>query len=103
MGSAPPASAGEFSASLERRRRAAQGLQQDLLTKVPLLYGSPDSLASGGDPGVILAQAHQEEALRRNGGGVLSRSRKRSDVALPFERSTAALAILLFLFFLFAD
>jgi hypothetical protein len=103
MRPAAPASAEEFAANLQRRRQAAQGLEQDLLTKVPLLYGSPDNLAPHGDPGVVLAQIHQDELLRKNGGGVLSRSRKRSEVALPFERTTAALAILLFLFFLFVD
>jgi hypothetical protein len=100
---ARPASAESFNAGLKRRRQAAQGLERDLLTKVPLLYGSPDSAAPHGDPGLILVQAHQEELLRRNGGGALSRSRKRSDAALPFERLTAATAGLLFLLFLFAD
>ena len=101
--SAPPESAEAFGASLKRRRRAAQGLEQDLLTRVPLLYGSPDVAAPGGDPGVVLAKAHQEDLLRRNGGGILPRSKRGSDVALPFERLTAALAILLCLLFLFAD
>ena len=100
LDSIPPASAEEFAASLARRRQAAQGLQQDLLEKVPLLYGSPDGLAPYGDPGVVIARAHQDELLRRNGGGILSTSRKRSDVALPFERTTAAIAFLLVLFFL---
>ena len=98
---ASPANAAEFAASLERRRQAAGGLEQDLLTKVPLLYGSPGSLEPHGDPGIVLAKAHQEELLRRNGGGVFDRSRRRSDVTLPFERMTSALAILLFLLFLF--
>jgi hypothetical protein len=86
---------------LKRRRQAAQGLEQDLLTKVPMLYGSPDSAAPCGDAGVVLVQAHQAELLGRHGGGVLSRARKRSDVALPFERATAAIAVLFFLFLLF--
>jgi hypothetical protein len=98
LGSAPPASAEEFHASLKRRRQAAQGLEQDLLTKVPLLYGSPDGC---GDPDVVLARIHRDEMLRRNGGGVFSRSRKRSDVALPFELTPYAAVILLFLYLLF--
>jgi hypothetical protein len=98
LGSAPPASAEEFHASLKRRRQAAQGLEHDLLTKVPLLYGSPDGC---GDPDVVLARIHREEMLRRNGGGVFSTPRKRSDIALPFERTVEVIAILFFLFFLF--
>lgn len=101
--STPPANAGEFAAGLKRRRQAAHGLQQDLLTEVPLLYGSPDSLAPHGDAGVVLAQAHRREMLRRNGGGVLNASSKRSDVALPFEGTVTAVAIVLFLFFLFGE
>ena len=101
--SAAPANAEEFAANLKARRQAAHGLEQDLLTKVPLLYGTPDSLAPRGDPGVVLAQAHQHELLRRNGGGVLNRSSRRSDVALPFEGTVGALAILLFLYFLLGD
>lgn len=99
----PPADAEEFAESMKRRRQAARGLEQALLTEVPPLYGSPDSWAPYGDPGIVLAQIHRDELLRRNGGGVLSVSRKRSAVALPFERITTALAILLFLFFLLAD
>lgn len=102
-GSAPPASAEAFAASLKRRRQAARGLEQDLLTEVPLLYGSPDDGARHGDPGRVLARTHRDELLRRNGGGVLSRPGKRSDAALPFEGTMTAVAFLFFLFFLFAD
>lgn len=91
-----------FAESLKQRRRAALGLEQDLLTSVPLLYGSPDSLEPSGDAGIVLARAHREEMLRRNGGGVVQATSRRSEVALPFERATTALAILFFLFFLFA-
>ena len=91
-----------FAASLKRRRQAADGLERDILTKVPLLYGSPGSLERDGDPGIALARLHREELVRRNGGGVTQVSGKRSDVALPFERAMTALAILLFLFFVFS-
>ena len=67
---APPESADEFAASLKRRGQAADGLEQDLLTEVPLLYGSPGQ-APHGDPGIVLAQVHRDELVRRNDGGVL--------------------------------
>lgn len=98
-----PADSRGFAKSLEQRRQAAQGLEQDLLTDVPLLYGSPGSLEPHGDPGIVLARVHREDLLRRNGGGVLQSSSRQSDVALPFERTTAALAVLLFLFVLFGN
>jgi hypothetical protein len=97
--SAGPTSPEEFAKSLKRRRDAALGLEQDLLTEVPLLYGSPGSLEPRGDPGVLLAQTHREEMLRRNGGGILGSSSSRSEVILPFERLTTALAVLIFLLF----
>ncbi len=90
-----------YAASLERRRKAAQGLQQELLTSVPLLYGSPGE--AGGDPGIELARAHREDMLRRHGGSPLQASGRRSEVVLPFERAIAALAFLLYLLFFFAD
>lgn len=99
--SVPTKSPEEFAVSLKRRGQAAQGLERDLLTEVPLLYGSPGSLEPHGDPGIVLTKIHQEELKRRNGGGVFRSSNKRSDVSLPFERTTAALAVLLFLLLLF--
>ena len=96
-----PADGEGFAASLERRRRAASGLSQDLLTEVPPLYGSPGPLEPHGDPGIVLARLHRDELLRRNGGGVFTRKARRSDVTLPFERTTGAVAILFFLLFLF--
>ena len=96
------ADAGGFAASLGRRKQAAEEFERDILTEVPLLYGSPGSLERGGDPGIALARLHRENLVRRNGGGVSQASGKRSDVALPFEQATTALAILLFLFFMFA-
>jgi hypothetical protein len=97
------ASAEGFAGSLRRRSQAAKGLEQDLLTKVPLLYGSPGSLEPDGDPGITLARTHREEMVRRNGGGVMQVPGECSDVALPFERAMAALAVLLLLFFVLAD
>jgi hypothetical protein len=101
--STPLTNADEFAATLRGRRQAANGLEEDLLTEVPLLYGSPGSPAPHGDPGIVLAQIHRDELLRRNGGGILHKSSKRSDVALPFEGAVTAVAILLFLFFFFGD
>jgi hypothetical protein len=89
-----------FAESLKQRRRAAQGLERDLLTDVPLLYGSPGSLEPHGDPGILLAKAHREELLRRHGAA--APPSRRSDVALPFEGLMSALAVLLLLFFFFA-
>lgn len=91
----------KFAAILKRRGQAAQGLERDLLTEVPMLYGSPGGLEPQGDPGIVLATIHREELLRRNGGGASQSSRKPSDVALPFEGATAALAVVLFLLILF--
>ena len=85
-----------FDASLRRRGDAAEGLERDLLTEVPMLYGSPGKLEAEGDPGVVLARIHREELLRRNGGGILSAPSNRSG-SLPYERATGALAVLLLL------
>jgi hypothetical protein len=85
---------------MKRRREAARGMEQELLTSVPLLYGSP---GEGSDPGIFLAQAHREDMVRRHGGGALRASGKRSEVALPWERATASLALILWLLFFFAD
>lgn len=91
-----------FAASLKRRRQAAEGLEQDILTEVPLLYGSPGACEAEGDPGIALARIHRRELVRRNGGGVMQVSGERSDVALPFERAVTVLALFLFLFFVIA-
>lgn len=97
----PSGSAEEFAANLKRRGEAAQGLEGDLLKEVPLLYGSPGQLEPHGDPGAILARIHRDELLRRHGGGAFPSSTKQSDAALPFERVTAALAVVLLLLLLF--
>jgi hypothetical protein len=91
--------AGEFAKDLERRRKAEQGLEKDLLTDVPLLYGSPTQYDwnNRGDPGITLARIHREELLRRNGVDAFKASGTRSEIRLPFERLTAALAFILFL------
>lgn len=92
----------EIAASLERRREAAKGLERDLLTEVPLLYGSPGNLEPNGDPGTVIARIHREELQRRNGGGAGTSQQRRSDVELPFEGAMTALAIgfLILLFFM---
>ena len=97
------ANAENFAKHLRRRGQAAKGLEEDLLTEVPLLYGSPGSIEPDGDPGIALARAHLEELVRRNGGDAKQASGERSDVALPYEGAVTALAILLLLFFVFAD
>jgi hypothetical protein len=56
-----------------------------------------------GDPGILLARIHQDELLRRNGGGIAGSPRRRSDVALPFEHLTGALAVALLVLLLFLD
>jgi hypothetical protein len=91
-----------FAENLRQRRQAAKGLEQDLLTKVPLLYGSPGGLEANGDPGIVLARAHRGELVRRHSGGVTKVTGERSEVTLPFERAVTALAVLLFLFSVFA-
>ena len=101
-GDAKPTNAGELEESLERRRRAAAGLENDLLSEVPLLYGSAEGqYGTGGDPGIVLAQIHRENVLRRNGYDPAGASGARSEVTLPFERATGALAVILLLIFLF--
>ena len=90
----------EFARDLERRRKAQDGLEKDLLTDVPMLYGSPGEYfgwnmpKSYGDPGVILAQIHREEMLKRNDVREFKASGKRSEVRLPFERTMIALALI---------
>jgi hypothetical protein len=86
----------EFAASLKRRAQAAKGLEKDLLTEVPMLYGSPGPMEPRGDPGILLAQAHQAELLRRNGGGVPPSSGRRSDTPSRFGRTIVTLVVLLF-------
>lgn len=98
-----PGSAAAFAAEMKRRGQAAKGLERDLLTKVPILYGSPGSLDPHGDPGIVLGKIHQEELLRRNGGGVFGSQRTVSDVRLPFERALRCLVILYFLWMFFSD
>lgn len=100
--STSPGSREEFALSLQRRGQAAKGLEQDLLTEVPMLYGSPGSMEPEGDPGILLVRIHQEELQRRNGGGGPGPGR-RSDVSLPFERMTAALPFVLLLLLILLD
>jgi hypothetical protein len=95
--SVPSASAEEFAGSLKRRGQAARGLEQDMLTEVPPLYGSPGAMEPGGDPGILLTRLHQGELLRRNGGGAAPSSGRRSDVSLPFENMAVALPFVLLL------
>jgi hypothetical protein len=90
----------QFADNLKRRRKAAQGLERDLLTSVPLLYGSP---GDAGDPGIVLARAHREEMLQRNCCSFFRPSGKRSEVVLPWERAITAFAILLWLLMAFAE
>jgi hypothetical protein len=99
-------SAEEFAESLERRQEAQDRLEKDLLNEVPLSYGMPgevgfqfDPRLRGGDPGIVLARLHREEMLRRNGVDAFSASGTRSETTLPFERVTAALALMLALIF----
>lgn len=87
--------AAAFAADLARRAAAAKGLQTDLLTHVPLLYGSPDAHAPGGDPSTVLARLHREDLLRRNGGGVPSSCSDREPPRLPYERVLLALGVIL--------
>ena len=99
-GGSPPANAAEFIESLDRRRQAQEGLEQDLLNDVPLLYGLPGEIGfhdprdGPGDPGIIIARIHREEMLRRNGVDAFSASGNRSEVRLPFERTVIWLMFL---------
>ncbi len=102
LGLKPPVTAEEFAESLKRRQQAAQGLEKDLITEVPLLYGSPHCMEPHGDPGVVIAQAHRADMLRRNGGGALNASGTPDEVRLPFERTMEVLAFGIFVIILFA-
>ncbi|WP_288989967.1 hypothetical protein [uncultured Sphingopyxis sp.] len=95
-------SATEFARNLTQRGEAAKGLNKDLLTDVPLLYGSPGPLASKGDPGIVLAQIHREEIVRKNGGGFSGFRAEESPARLPLERTTTALAMLLAIIYFLA-
>lgn len=92
-----------FVEDLQQRGQAAQGLQKDLLTEVPLLYGSPASLEPDGDPGVVLARIHRDQMLRRNGGGVATSSAGETPAALPFEHGMIWLVLLLLAILFFAS
>jgi hypothetical protein len=87
--------AARFAEDLRRRAEAARGLEKDLLTDVPLLYGSPGRREACGDPGIALAQIHREALVRKNKGGIPIPSSRKSPASLPFERATIALAILI--------
>jgi hypothetical protein len=101
-GASLPANAADFIESLDRRRQAQARLEKDLLNEVPLSYGLPgevgmqiDPQITGGDPGIVLARIHREEMLRRNGVDAFSASGRRSEVRLPFERTTTWLVLLI--------
>lgn len=89
----------DFAAELKRRKESAEGLEKDLLTEVPLLYGSPGRREPHGDPGILLAEMHRQDLQRRNGGGVPPSTRRREGVSLPFERMIAGLALVLVVVF----
>jgi hypothetical protein len=88
-----------FAESLKRRGRAARGLEKDLLSEVPLLYGTPGQLTPDGDPGILLTKIHREDLVRRNGGGVPGPTHETADAGLPFEGAMVALVILLSIVF----
>lgn len=92
----------QFVESLKRRGQAAEGLRNDLLTEVPLLYGTPGSLEARGDPGIVLAEIHREDLVRRNGGGVAT-GRAEGRETLPYETMTMAIAIVVGLVLLFSS
>lgn len=96
-----PINSDEVQTALERRKRAAAALEADALTDVPLLYGSPENgYGTRGDPGIVLARLHRENMLRRHGYLAAGASGDRSEVELPFERATGALAIVALLIFM---
>lgn len=86
-----------FVRSLEQREAAARGLEGDLLTQVPLLYGQPGRMEPDGDPGVTLARFHREEMVRRNGGGIGGPASDQRSAKLPFEGALAVLGMVLVL------
>ncbi len=87
-----------FKASLDRRLKASQALQKDLLNEVPMLYGSPGAGMPGGDPGIALAEIHRENLRRRNGIERPNGPENEESVMLPYERFVAAIAIILGIF-----
>ncbi|RSV13809.1 MULTISPECIES: hypothetical protein [Sphingomonas] len=93
----------DFAADLKRRSDAAKGLEKDLLTEVPLLYGSPGRREPHGDPGIFIARMHRQDMQRRNGGGAPPSTRRRQGVSLPFERMIAGFALVLAVLFFLLD
>ena len=89
----------EFARSLKQRGEAARGLEHDLLTQVPLTYGTPGEEHAE----IVMGRLHREAMVARNGGGVLeSPSRGRAEARLPFERLMEGLLVLLVLLYLLA-
>jgi hypothetical protein len=103
LGLKPPVSAEEFAESLKQRQQAAKGLEKDLLAELPLLYGSAGGMEPHGDPGVVIAQLHRADMLRRHGGGALNASGTPDEVRLPFERTVVLLPVAVFLIILLAE
>ena len=101
LGLEPDLSAEEFAERLKQRHHAAKGLERDLLTEVPMLYGSPDKLSPQGDPGVIIAQSHRANLLRRNGCDAPNPSGTPDEVRLPFERAIYVLVFVMWVLTLF--
>ena len=88
----------QFELSIRNRKRSADGLQDDLLHEVPLLYGE------GGyrDQDIALGAIHREAMLRKNGGGLPPGSPSTANARLPFERMLLFGLLLWMLFRIFS-
>ena len=97
-GETSPTNAEELEKSLERRRRAAARLRRICST---MCRCSRDPLTNTGRKAIRHCSRadYREEMLRRNGYDPAKASGPRFEVTLPFERATAALALILFLIF----
>lgn len=93
----------QFAEHLRQRGDAARDLGDDLLTEVPLLYGSPGGGEPRGDPGILLAEMHRDELVRRHGGNPAHLRARKAPAELPFERTMLWLSLLLLAGLFFAS
>lgn len=76
-------------ASIKARREAAAGLQGDLLSEVPMLFGPNNLFAAD----VALGKIHREGLVKKHGGGLPGGVSTTSGAKLPMERPMEVLFV----------